>query len=519
MLSVKLKHSVITRLLKLVFGSYLIITVILTTLQMYTEYKLTENSIRQEIEKLPITYGPSLANALWTFNEESLHTLLIGMHEIPAVQGIKISYENEIRAIGRIIENDGSQSIYNAENKVMQADNTSLLNSLIPLSFPIFFTEENNKTFKIGAGTIYSSSKAVFERVKNGFILILINSFIKTLLLWLIFFYFIKKILAAPLQQLTDATQKIDISNLSSSKISINNKKHDELYLLEKSFNSMINSLAKSKKSLDEHQINLEDVVKERTKELIGEIEVRKEAQVIAENASKLKDAFMANVSHELRTPMTSIYGMACYLEATEKNSEKKSQLKVIKNNCERLISLINEILDFSKLKSDSTEINAQKFNLEKCVSSAVDILNILAQENNLEIKFTLNNTPTEIYGDDVKLHQVLVNLISNAIKFTPSGLIDVNVSILEGHNDYLLFSVKDTGIGIEKDKQDSIFKEFVQVDGSTSRKYAGTGLGLAIVKGYVDMMGGEIWIDSEKDIGSTFSFTLPITYQNSSGP
>jgi len=519
MLSVKLKHSVVTRLLKLVFGSYLILTIILTATQMYTEYKLTEGAIRHEIEKLPNTYGPSLANALWTFNEKSLHTLLIGMYEIPAVHGIKITSENEVKAIGAIIENDGSQSIYSAENKLIQASNTSLLNSLIPLSFPIFFAEENNKTLKIGTGTIYSSSKVVFERVKNGFILILINSFIKTFLLWLIFFYFIKKILATPLQQLTDATQKIDMSNLSSSKISIENKEHDELYMLEKSFNSMINSLAKSKKSLDEHQINLEDVVKERTKELIGEIEVRKEAQDIAENAAKLKDAFMANVSHELRTPMTSIYGMTCYLEATEKDDEKKSQLKLIKNNCERLISLINEVLDFSKLKSDTIEIKAQKFNLEKCVSSAVDMLNILAQEKNLEIKFTLNNAPEKIYGDDTKLHQILVNLINNAIKFTPSGLIDVNVSIHESHDDYLLFSVKDTGIGIEKDKQDSIFKEFVQVDGSTSRKYSGTGLGLAIVKGYVDMMGGKIWIESEKNIGSTFYFTLPIAYQNSLSP
>lgn len=515
MLSVKLKHSVVTRLLKVVFGSYLIITIVLTTIQMYTEYKLTEDSIHQEIKKLPKTYGPSLGNALWTFNDESLHTLLEGMYEFPAVHGIKITYDNEVKAIGVIEEKDGTQAIYNSEYEFIQRSaSTSFLDSLIPLSFPIYYTEDNNETIKVGTGTIYSSSRIVFERVKSGFILILINSFIKTFLLWLIFFYFIKKILAEPLKQLTDATQKIDMSNLSSSKISIKNNEHDELHLLEKSFNSMISSLAESKENLDEYQANLENVVNERTKELTIEIKRRKEAQIIAEKASKLKDAFMANVSHELRTPMTSIYGMTRYLESIEKEPEKKSQLKLIDRNCERLISLINEILDFSKLRSNTTAIEAQNFNLENCVSGVIETLKILAADKEINLEFTLTNTPTEIYGDETKLTQILINLINNAIKFTPSGLIQVTITPLENNADYLQFAVTDSGIGIAKDMQDNIFEEFTQVDGSTSRQHAGTGLGLAIVKGYLKIMGGNIWLESQKYEGSTFYFTLPVTYQ-----
>jgi len=514
MQKISLKHSIVTRLLKVVFGLYLVVTVVLTATQMYTEYKLTQNAVHSEINKIPKTYGPSLANALWTYNEEGLHTLLKGMYEISAVSGIKITFENEVTAIGAIEKKDGTRAVYDRARKLTQQKYDTLYGSLTSVSFPIFYTPDKETREKVGTGTIYSSSAVVFNRVKDGFILILISALLKTLSLWFIFFYFIKKILAEPLTQLTDATQKIDISNLSTSKISIESKEHDELYLLEKSFNSMISSLAKSINDLDVYQANLEDIVGERTKELTVEIKMRKEAQITAEKASELKNTFMANVSHELRTPMTSIYGMTRYLESIEGEPDKKSQLKLIDRNCVRLISLINEVLDFSKLKSNTTVIEAEFFNLEKCVTGVIETLEILASEKNIELRFTITNTPAEIYGDDAKLTQILINLINNAIKFTPSGCIHVTVTLLENNADYLHFAITDTGIGIAKDLQDHIFDEFTQVDGSTSRQHAGTGLGLAIVKEYLKIMGGRIWLESKKDEGSTFYFTLPVTYK-----
>jgi len=230
------------------------------------------------------------------------------------------------------------------------------------------------------------------------------------------------------------------------------------------------------------------------------------------EDAAKAKSEFLARMSHEIRTPMNAIIGMA-YLALEDNPGEKqKHYLKRIDSASKNLLGIINDILDFSKLEADKMEISRIPFSLTGLLTSLQDLLELKALEKNISLKCSLAaDVPDIVEGDQLRLSQICINLGSNAIKFTNEGSVDVHVSVQErvGKSLTLLFAVKDTGIGVDADSQQHIFDSFAQADNSATRKYQGTGLGLAISKSLVSIMGGEIWIESELNKGSTFYFTL----------
>ena len=506
----KLKNSIATRLLKIIFGLYLVVTIILTALQMVTEYELTQTAVQDEIKILPNTYGPSLGEALWTFNKSSLHNLLVGMKQIPTVAGVQIKYDNEITAIGVIENKNGEYIEYNSNHQIKLKSNQTLLKKIIPFQFPVAYKNNHGEIISLGSGIIYTSTDVIFSRVKDGFILIIFSAILKTIAFWLIFIYVIRRVLAKPLSELTLATSAIDLENIGEQQIHLHSQENDELYQLEQAFNTMLNKLAASKSKLNKYNERLEFTVDERTKDLQIEINARKEAQNIAEHANELKDMFVANVSHELRTPMTSIFGMVRYLGSIEEDEEKCKNLIMVERNCQRLITLINQLLDFAKIQSGTINVVKETFELHECLNDIIESLNPLTYEENLDLKLVTGQVPDTIFNDKSKFQQVLVNLVGNAIKFTHQGSINLNVNLHTENNAMLQIDVIDTGIGIPEDKLASLFDEFTQVDGSSSREYNGTGLGLAISKKFIELTGGEIWVSSQPDKGSTFSFTMP---------
>lgn len=506
----KLKNSIATRLLKIIFGLYLIVTIIITALQMVTEYELTQNTVHDEIKTLPQTYGPSLGEALWTFNKSSLHNLLVGMKQIPTVTGVQIKHENEITAIG-LIENDSDEYIeYDSNHKVIQNVEKTKLKKNIPFQFPVSYKDNNGELIFLGTGIIYTSTDVILSRVIDGFILIIVGAILKTIAFWLIFIYVIRRILAKPLLELTLATSAIDLDNIDDQKIHLDSQENDELHQLEQAFNTMLDKLAASKSKLDKYNEHLELTVDERTQDLQLEIKARKKAQTNAEHANELKDMFVANVSHELRTPMTSIYGMVRYLGSIEEDKEKHKSLMLVERNCQRLITLINQLLDFAKIQSGTLNIVKETFELDECLNDIVNSLKPLIQDENVSLNLETAPLPDNVFSDKSKLQQILINLVGNAIKFTHQGSITIKVNLYPENNEMLQIDIIDTGIGISEDNLGSLFDEFIQVDGSSSRKYGGTGLGLAISKSYIELIGGEIWVGSKPDEGSTFSFTLP---------
>ncbi len=235
-------------------------------------------------------------------------------------------------------------------------------------------------------------------------------------------------------------------------------------------------------------------------------------AKDTSEKVDRFKSAFMANMSHELRTPLNAIMGMASLLLLDNNlTSEQEESVEIIKSSGERLLSLINDIMDLSRLEKGKVGLKDRPLDLHECIDESIDQMTLAAHKKGLNLAYVIDAiTPRMIRGDPVRLRQILGNLLDNAIKFTERGSIMVLVSSEFFDSMYEVhFAIKDTGIGVPEDRMERLFKPFSQVDNSISRKYDGAGTGLAISKRLVEMMGGQIWAESDIEKGSTFHFTI----------
>ena len=231
-----------------------------------------------------------------------------------------------------------------------------------------------------------------------------------------------------------------------------------------------------------------------------------------AEQANRAKSDFLASMSHEIRTPLNAIVGMSELIDEAGLSKDQAQYLSIMRNASDTLLSLINDILDISKIEAGKVEIESVPFNLEELASKVSEMMSVRAFKKDVEISCKIDgDVPVFVEGDATRLRQVLMNLMGNAVKFVEKGYVSLHVTKqkTEGDRVDLLFSVRDTGIGIPADKLATVFEKFTQADSSTTRKYGGTGLGLPISKRLIELMGGKIWLESEPGVGTVFYFTL----------
>lgn len=360
---------------------------------------------------------------------------------------------------------------------------------------PIIYNGE-----QYGSVVIKSSLEELDNKVDKYLLTTLVISLV-LLVISYILANWLQMLITRPIVELSDVTRKISI--LGDYTIRLKRKSNDEIGNLYESFNNMLETIQNREHERDKAEESLQ-IEKEK-----------------AEKADKLKSAFLANMSHEIRTPMNAIIGFSNLLYDETLSAEKRREfIDLINKNGSNLLNLVNDIIDISKIEADQIRIYKAECNIEEAMNELyLSFIEFKNQKGKSNIDIRLNNyfhgQNLTILTDVFRFQQIFSNLISNAIKFTESGFIEFGCKIHSDPN-FLLFYVKDTGIGIPSDKLELVFDRFRKIEDDKTKVFRGAGLGLAISRSLIDLLGGEIWVNSKPDEGSTFFFTLPFHKVNS---
>ncbi len=492
------ENPIAARLLGLIIISSSIVTLVAILLQLHSSFNDDIAALEKRLDQVRISTLASITKSLWGFDQEQLNIQINSVLAVDDVVQVQVVWHDWNNTEQTLVASNNAYDPKELENKRSQ---------FLVRSYPLVYEDASTPEQQLGILTVTASLSSIYDKLwERAFFIALVQG-AKTLVIALFIVWLVHTLLTRHMKTIANYARNLNLETLTKplklKRLKVNSTS-DELDNVVNAINHMRETL------LDDieqrHAIEMALLSEKEEK-----LETRRQKNA-AEDASRAKSQFLATMSHEIRTPMNGVIGMLEMLRDTPLDDNQKHYIDVIHRSGETLLTIINDILDYSKIEAGKMRLEETTFELDELVEGCVQLFGATASKRHIELFGGLDpDVPKWVKGDPTRLRQIIMNLLGNAFKFTTEGFVSLQVKLvtnLTTDKVELRFIVQDSGIGIEMSSTEDLFDSFNQADASTTRKYGGTGLGLAICKSLAELMGGEIGVESEKGHGSTFWFT-----------